>query len=150
MSRERTSSSGLRREGRELALKLLYREEVTGLTDEAIPGFEELRPEAVEFARALVAGVRGHIEEIDVTISSASEHWEISRMGAVDRTVLRIGAFELLYLRDVPIGVVINEAVEIGRKYSSHECGRFVNGVLDNVARQSRGQTAGGGDQGCD
>lgn len=112
-----------------------------------MPGLEDARPEALEFARHLVAGVRENKETIDANISGASEHWEISRMGAVDRTVLRIGTYELLYLENVPIGVVINEAVEIGRKYSSHECGRFVNGVLDSVARRSRGQAAAGGDQ---
>lgn len=129
---------GVRRQGRELALKLLYREEVTGLTDLAIPDIEEEQEDALDFAAQLVEGVRERIEAIDGAISEASEHWDISRMGAVDRTVLRIGAFELLFAPHIPVGVVINEAVDCARKYSSDECGRFVNGVLDHIAKLVR------------
>lgn len=127
-----------RREGRELALFLLYREELTGLTDPAVPGIEEADGRALEMARLIVDGVREHLEGIDKVISRASEHWDIARMGTVDRTVLRIGVFELMFRPDTPVGVVINEAVEAGRKYSSSECGRFVNGILDRVAREER------------
>ncbi len=136
---------GVRREGRELALKLLYREEVTGLTDLAIPDISEERPSALEFATEIVEGVRADVEGIDRVISSASEHWEISRMGAVDRTILRIGVFELVHAPGTPVGVIINEAVDCARKYSSEECGRFVNGVLDRIARETRPDSAGGG-----
>ena len=134
MPEETRGGTGTRREGRELALKLLYREEVTGIGDGPIPDIEEAREEALAFAEAIVGGVRDHREEIDRLIGEASEHWEIPRMGAVDRTVLRIGTFELLCLPENPVGVVINEAVEIARKYSSNEGARFVNGVLDHVA----------------
>jgi N utilization substance protein B len=127
-----------RREGRELALFLLYREELTGLTDPSVPGIEEAGRQAVEMARLIVDGVREHLARIDEVISRASEHWDIGRMGTVDRTVLRIGVFELMFRPDTPVGVVINEAVEAGRKYSSAECGRFVNGILDRVAREER------------
>lgn len=130
---------GTRREGRELALMLLYREEVTGLTDQAIPDLEEAIPEALEFAELLVGGVREHSDRIDAAITSASEHWDISRMGAVDRTIIRIGTYELLHQPETPVGVIINEAVDAARKYSSDECGRFVNGVLDRIARDLRG-----------
>lgn len=130
---------GVRREGRELAMKLLYREAVTGLTDRAIPDLEDARPGALEFAETLVAGVRAHIVPIDDAISRASEHWEIGRMGAVDRTILRIGVYELIHAPETPIGAVINEAIDTARKYSSDECGRFVNGVLDRIAREVRG-----------
>ncbi len=129
---------GVRRQGRELALKLLYREEVTGLTDLAIPEIEEEHEEALAFAGLLMEGVRERLEAIDGAISEASEHWDISRMGAVDRTVLRIGAYELLFAPQIPVGVVINEAVDCARKYSSDECGRFVNGVLDHIAKLVR------------
>jgi N utilization substance protein B len=129
---------GVRREGRELALKLLYREEVTGLTEPVVPGIDEADPLALEFAEVLVSGVREHRAEIDAAISAASEHWEIGRMGAVDRTVLRIGAFEILHQPATPLGVIINEAVDAARKYSSAECGKFVNGVLDHIAKESR------------
>ena len=136
---------GTRRQGRELALKLLYREEVTGVEDGPIPGLEEVRSEAAAFADEIVRGVREHHAEIDRLIGGASEHWEIPRMGAVDRTILRIGTYELLCVPENPVGVVINEAVEIARKYSSNEGARFVNGVLDHVARDARDAPASGG-----
>lgn len=130
---------GVRREGRELAMMLLYREAVTGLTDRAIPDIEEAHPEAVAFADLLVAGVRADLAVIDSAISGASEHWDIGRMGAVDRTILRIGVYELMRSPQTPVGAVINEAIETARKYSSEECGRFVNGILDRIARDVRG-----------
>ena len=139
MPDEKHPSGGRRREGRELALKLLYREELTGIQEGSIPGLHEARERALVFSTALVEGVREHLTEIDEAIAEASEHWEIGRMGAVDRTILRIGVFELLFLPDNPVAVVINEAVGIARKYSSDECGRFVNGVLDHIAREARG-----------
>jgi N utilization substance protein B len=135
---------GVRREGRELALKLLYRQEVTGLTDSDIPGLDEVRPEARDFAGEIVRGVSERLSEIDEAISRASEHWEISRMGAVDKSVLRIGVYELLFTTETPVGVAINEAVDSARKYSSDECGKFVNGVLDAIARDSRPEDADG------
>jgi len=130
---------GVRREGRELALKLLYREEVAGLREPDIPGIEEVTPSALRFATLLVEGVRTNSTEIDAAISAASEHWDISRMGAVDRTIIRIGAYELLHEPETPVGAVISEAVDAARRFSSEECGRFVNGVLDRIAREARG-----------
>lgn len=129
-----------RREGRELAVMLLYREKLTGLTDLAIPDIEDGTEEALEFAGRLVSGVLSDLERIDAAISEASEHWDIPRMGIVDLTVLRIGVYELLERRDTSVSVIINEAVEIARKFSSGECGRFVNGVLDRIAGDVRRQ----------
>jgi len=138
---------GVRREGRELAMKLLYREAIAGLTDRAIPDLEEARPGALEFAETLVAGVHAHAASIDEAISRASEHWDIGRMGAVDRTILRIGVYELMCAPETPVGAVINEAIDTARKYSSEECGRFVNGVLDRIAREVRDVEADCGDR---
>ncbi|MBD3348918.1 MAG: transcription antitermination factor NusB [Candidatus Eisenbacteria bacterium] len=132
---------GARREGRELALKLLYREEIAGLSEPDIPGLDDANPRAVEFAELLVSGVRADSERIDAAISAASEHWDIRRMGAVDRTIIRIGAYELLHEPGTPVGAVISEAVDAARRFSSEECGRFVNGVLDKIAREARGAT---------
>jgi N utilization substance protein B len=140
LPQERKGGTGIRREGRELALQLLYREEVTGIQDGPIPDLEEARDEALAFAIEIVEGVRELHAEIDRLVAAASEHWEISRMGAVDRTILRMGTYELLRVPDNPVGVVINEAVEIARKFSSDEGARFVNGVLDHVAREVRGE----------
>ncbi|MBN2565911.1 MAG: transcription antitermination factor NusB [Candidatus Eisenbacteria bacterium] len=127
-----------RREGRELALKLLYREELTGLTDLSIPDIEDVGERAIGFAQMLISGVRSNIPEINAAISAASEHWDIARMGTVDKAVLRIGVFELLQRPDTSVAVVINEAVELARRYSSEECGRFVNGILDRIATERR------------
>jgi N utilization substance protein B len=129
----------VRREGRELAVMLLYRERLTGLADTAIPDIEEASAAGLAFAKELVSGVRDNLAEIDEAISEASEHWDIRRMGIVDLTVLRIGVYELLKRVDTHVGVIINEAVEIARKFSSGECGRFVNGVLDRIAGDVRG-----------
>jgi N utilization substance protein B len=137
---------GARREGRELALMLLYREAITGLDDAVVPGIEEADPRARSFAESLVRGVREHLGAIDAAISSASEHWDIGRMGAVDKTVLRIGVYEILHERGTPLGVIINEAVEAARKYSSEDCGKFVNGVLDHIAGESRPAERRGGE----
>jgi N utilization substance protein B len=86
-----------------------------------------------------VTNLGGHIAAIDDAISRTSEHWDIGRMGAVDRTILRIGVYELMCAPETPVGAVINEAIDTARKYSSDECGRFVNGVLDRIARDVRG-----------
>jgi len=143
---------GVRRDGRELALMLLYREEVAGLREPDIPGIEEAAPSALRFATLLVDGVRTNAAEIDTAISAASEHWDISRMGAVDRTIIRIGTYELLHEQETPVGAVISEAVDAARRFSSEECGRFVNGVLDRIAREARGvepRGRAGGDKGA-
>ncbi len=130
----------VRREGRELAVMLLYREKLTGLADLTIPDIEDVSADAVRFAGKLVSGVRSDLSAIDAAISEASEHWDISRMGLVDLAMLRVGVYELLERRDTPVGVIINEAVEIARKFSSDECSRFVNGVLDRIAGDVRGE----------
>jgi N utilization substance protein B len=121
---------------------LLYRENLTGLIDPDIPGIDEVSEAARSFAAQIVSGVRDGLEQIDGAISAASEHWDIPRMGLVDLTVLRIGVYELLERRDTGVGVIINEAVEIARKFSSEECGRFVNGVLDRIAADVRKRQA--------
>ncbi|MCK4409102.1 MAG: transcription antitermination factor NusB [Candidatus Eisenbacteria sp.] len=128
----------VRREGRELAVMLLYREKLTGLADQTIPDIEDASDEALRFASRLVSGVRSSLSAIDAAISAASEHWDIPRMGIVDLTMLRVGVYELLERPDTPVGVIINEAVEIARKFSSDECGKFVNGVLDRIAGDVR------------
>jgi N utilization substance protein B len=137
------------REGRELALKLLYREAVTGLTDRAVPDIEDATPAAREFAELIVSGVREHSDPIDAAISEASEHWDISRMAAVDRSIIRIGVYELMHRSDTAVGPIINEAIDIARKYSGEDCGRFVNGVLDKIARDVRGDPDPSGGKGA-
>ncbi len=85
------------------------------------------------FAEQLVRGVHLHQAEIDQMIVSASENWRIDRMSIVDRNILRIALFEMLYCPDVPPKVSINEAIDIGKKFGSEDSGAFINGVLDHV-----------------
>jgi N utilization substance protein B len=85
------------------------------------------------YLRELVEGVRTHLEELDALIVRYSEHWRLSRMTIVDRNLLRLAIFELLYQSQIPPKVVINEAVEIAKRYGSEGSGAFVNGILDQV-----------------
>jgi N utilization substance protein B len=91
-------------------------------------------PEARAFAEAIVRGVAGRLTEVDAIIRKASAHWRLERMARVDRTVLRIGTWELLHDADAPRAVVLDEAVELGKAYGAEDSGAFVNGVLDRVA----------------
>jgi N utilization substance protein B len=82
----------------------------------------------------LVRGTRRHVEDIDALIRGVAEHWTLERMATVDRNVLRMAIFELQYT-DTPVGVIINEAVELAKQYSTVESGRFVNGMLGRIVR---------------
>lgn len=95
--------------------------------------------EVKEFAQELVAGTHGHLAEIDGVIAESAENWVLDRMAAVDRNILRSAVFELLYKEDIPPAVIINEAIEIAKKYSMKESAPFINGILDKIAR-SRGR----------
>lgn len=122
-----------RRGARKLALDILFEHEVAGTAIEQIldryarnPGFQ--------FAERIVRGVQEHREELDAVISSSAERWEIERMPAIDRNLLRIGLFELTHSEDVPAAVAIDEAVELAKIYSGQQAARFVNGILGKVA----------------
>jgi N utilization substance protein B len=128
---------GRRRLSREIALKVLYQIDMTGATPaDALPLFYEHfeAPAAVRpFAEQIVLGVFTHKDEIDQRIVSASEHWRLERMPVVDRNVLRIAVFEMLYCEDIPPKVSINEAIDLAKSYGSRDSGAFINGILDNV-----------------
>jgi N utilization substance protein B len=130
---------GSRRKAREHALKLLYQLDVapTGV-DEALRlywGSESPEPASAEFAERLVRGVHEHREEIDGLIESHTFHWRLPRIAAVDRNILRMALYEFLYLPETPRAVVINEALEIAKRYSTEESSPFINGVLDGIRR---------------
>lgn len=93
-------------------------------------------PELRAFAERLVEGVRREREQLDRLIADASEHWRLERMAVVDRNVLRIAVYELLFDPDTPAAVVLDEAIEVARKYGSEESAAFINGVLDAVRRR--------------
>jgi N utilization substance protein B len=122
---------------REWALQLLYQAEFSGAQrSEAVEQFwrhfhQKGAPPA--YLRELVEGVASHQEELDAFIVRYSEHWRLSRMTIVDRNLLRLAIYELLYQPRIPPKVVINEAVEMAKRYGSEASGGFVNGILDQV-----------------
>lgn len=126
---------GVRRQGRELALQMLYQHELAGTEPESIfSGFDELAaaPDAArQFAVALVRGVVDRRGEIDRQLADQADNWRLDRMAAVDRNILRLALFELLYERETPPAVVIDEAVEIAKRFGSERSSQFINGVLD-------------------
>lgn len=128
---------GLRREGRELALQILYAQDSNreNLRD-TLRGFRETveaSPQIREFAEGIVIGVQEHLEQIDEAIRSRSRNWSISRMPRVDLNIMRIATYELLFRMDIPKKVTINEAVEIAKKYGDKDSPAFVNGILDEL-----------------
>jgi N utilization substance protein B len=129
---------GARTAGREAALKMLFGLEATEAeVDGAIALYwREFGgdPEARPYADEAVRGVLEKRAELDETIRLASEHWRIERMTRVDRNVLRLGSWELLYKSEVPRSVILDEAVELAKRYGSEESSAFVNGVLNQIA----------------
>ena len=126
-----------RRQGREAALQVLYLRDVGRGGMETVPdavwSAEPLSPKIREFARRLADGVQERQKDIDELIKKVAQNWEMGRMAAVDRGILRLAAWELLYETDTPINVIINEALEIAKKYSTGESSKFVNGILDKI-----------------
>jgi N utilization substance protein B len=128
---------GLRRVARECALQMLYQLDVGKLTPGEIQGLfwnMNEQPETVrKFAGQLFTGAVARLEEIDRTIQKHTQNWRLKRMAAVDRNILRVAVYELLSGAKTPGTVIINEALEIAKKFSTHESAQFVNGVLDSV-----------------
>ena len=129
---------GVRRRSRENALKMLYAREVgKHHVDEVIGTFWDLfedPDDSREFADRLVRGTMEHLEAIDRSIGSVSIHWKISRMTCVDRNILRMAAFELFHVDEVPKRVTLNEAIEIAKRFGSEDSWAFINGILDKLA----------------
>lgn len=127
-----------RTRGREIALQVLYQtEQNPGLAPEEIRRFVERRlrgeRKLCEFAEFLIAGVHANQPRIDDLISGVAENWRLDRMAAIDRNILRLGAFEMLFCPDVPAKVAINESLELAKRYSTAQSSRFVNGILDRL-----------------
>ena len=127
---------GSRREARERALSLLYEADAKDLAPSALLAELPVAPEP--FVADLVQGVGDHQSRIDELVERFAIGWAVERMPVVDRTVLRIAVYELLERPDVPMGAVIDEAVEMAKRYSTDESGRFVNGVLSSIAAEVR------------
>jgi len=130
---------GVRRKAREDALQILYQLDLNNdlSVETALRHFENLYSQNKtgidEFTRRLVVGVGENVIEIDEKIRSISENWRPERMAAVDRNILRLGAYELLFCRDIPATVTLNEMVEISKEFGSETTPSFVNGVLDRI-----------------
>jgi N utilization substance protein B len=117
-------------------LGLCYELEVRDITVTDL--LSDLPVEPDEYALELLRGVEAHCEDLDRLLSEYSEHWAVERMPAVDRAVLRLGCYELAHEPDVPTAVVISEAVDLAKQYSTKDSGRFVNGLLARIAEQVR------------
>ncbi len=128
-----------RRKARELALKMLYQMEVNRDTvDQALQRYTKIFPyqdDIVDYARFLLTGVGREQKKLDGYIVAASEHWKISRITYVDKNILRVGIYEMLYSEEVPPKVAIDEALELAKKFGAEDSKDFVNGILDRVLR---------------
>jgi len=137
---------GQRRKARESALQILYQLEFDPAgAGEAVDAFWKKKrgaAETKEYSRWLVKGILARRDEIDAAILSVSEHWRIPRMAIVDRNILRLAAFELLQAGQIAPAIVINEAIEIAKKYSSPEAATFVNGILDALRKKIQDKAA--------
>ena len=131
-----------RTQARECALQILYQLDITKndyrdslklywQNQEELPA-DDIR----EFAESLVKGVMDNIATLDETISKYATNWQINRMAIVDRNILRIATYELLFLKDIPPKVSINEAIDIAKKYGEKDSGKFVNGILDKINKE--------------
>lgn len=127
-----------RTQAREFALQMLYQREMhpEEPMETLLKSSQESNPaspEVWEYTERIVQGTLQHLKEIDVLLSKYAENWELHRMAVVDRNILRFATYELLYLEEMPPKVVINEAVNIAKRYSQEESGKFVNGILDKI-----------------
>jgi N utilization substance protein B len=127
-----------RRAARRQAIDVLFQADVTGGDPRVVlAGWHAAGRSVDPFAEELVEGVTANRPEIDAVLASRAEHWTLERMATLDRTILRVACFELLHRPDVPQGVAIDEAVRAAKELSTEDSGRFVNGVLGEVARAS-------------
>ncbi len=147
----------VRRTARRLAVDVLYESEIRDtLPEEALAarqregwvlatsadgGEKEIQPtpEVIEYATTLIRGVQSHHADLDELIARYADRWAIERMPVIDRTLLRIALFELLWGNDVPVAVAINEAVELAKDLSTEDSGRFINGLLGRVVEERSG-----------
>ncbi len=130
-----------RTRAREIALQMLYQADARG--DEVLGQVEEFLAreaggddEVVRFARLIVTGTIDEKEQIDDIITNAAQNWRLSRMALVDRNIMRIAVFEMIHVEDIPAKVSINEAIEMGKRFSTQQSGSFINGILDRIRRE--------------
>lgn len=131
-----------RRKAREYALQILFQSDFKEkkINSKDLEEFWHDKKESKnvkEFTEEIVRGTLNRLEEIDTMIERVAENWLLKRMAAVDRNILRFAAYEILYRKDIPSAVTINEAIEIAKKFSSTESASFINGILDRLAKEA-------------
>lgn len=131
---------GARRKARELALQMLFQHDMSANQPDAIIAtFEELqksKPNTREFATRVFKGTLDHVEQIDEMIQKQAENWRLSRMAAVDRNIIRMAIYEFMHEDETPKLVVIDEAIEIAKKFGTDKSSQFINGILDGVLKR--------------
>lgn len=131
---------GKRRKSREFALQVLYQLDIT--KQDAAGTIAQLqehflsREGSDEFAKQIVLGVTEHRQEIDRLIKQYSKNWRLDRMNMIDRIILRMATFELLYCEEIPPKVTLNEAIDLGKRYGAQDSGSFINGILDRIQNE--------------
>lgn len=138
-----SSGGGIRRAGREACLQSLYLlDNCTLLKEDAwkavFTADHKPASEALDFGKKLFDGVMEKKEELDEIIQRHTHNWKLDRIASVDRNILRLAAYEILAMHETPLKVVINEAVEIAKKYSTDKSGKFVNGILDKLKNERK------------
>jgi N utilization substance protein B len=128
-----------RRFGREWAVQFLFQHDFNaGNTERALEDFwtlQNVEAKSRPFAAELIRGVLDHLPELDKHIQNYADNWDVKRLNAVDRNAIRLALFEMLFRPDIPPVVSINEAVDIAKRFSSNESGKFVNGILDRACK---------------
>ncbi len=130
-----------RRKARRIALEVLYQKDILGNSIDEIIRVRRLvkeRGEIPKFAVRLVSGVEKRQNEIDKIIKEYADNWTLDRMSPIDRNIIRIGIYEMIAEKDIPISVSINEAVELAKIYGSLDSSKFVNGILGQIAKERR------------
>ena len=129
-----------RRHAREYALQLLFQIDLTSseldqkLKDDFWEGNRE-GSDVKDFTESIVRGTTENIDALDEVIRKAAANWQLERMAVIDKNILRIAAYELVYMPEIPTSVTINEAIEIAKKYSTEESASFINGILDRISK---------------
>lgn len=134
-----------RSRAREIVLRTLYCVDVRGkksdVDTDIILEQETNDPDVLRFAKELLNGCLAKRDELDEMIATVAENWQVYRMAVIDRNVLRLGTYELMFLMDIPPKVTINEAIDLAKRYSTAESGSFVNGILDKIRTKVRSES---------
>lgn len=131
---------GSRRKSRELALQMLFQYDLSGNDPETIiltfDDLQKAKPAIRDFAIRIFLGTIRHMEELDELIVKQADNWRLSRMAVVDRNIIRMSVYEFLHETDTPKLVIIDEAIEIAKKFGTQKSGQFINGILDGILKR--------------